>query len=262
MEFKILGPIKNLAEEQPELFRTLTLNSDDVTLIINSPGGLVFEGLTLVNDIKGCNRTVTAKINVIAASVAAYIALACDHVEMTKRDILMLHSCSCAVDGNKKQLQETIQQMEAVDKVLFGIAGEHCKNAADFAALQQKMNDGQDVWLTGEEAAELFDNVSLVEPEKPSSIAATCDLAALIIKAKQNEKAPEEEEEKPKKPEESEDTPESDDDLPEDEEDKKPEDNPEAEEKDEGDEEDEGEEEEYKVSESLSALLAYCDKLE
>lgn len=256
MEFKILGPIKNLAEEQPELFRTLTLNSDDVTLIINSPGGLVFEGLTLVNDIKGCNRTVTAKINVIAASVAAYIALACDHVEMTKRDILMLHSCSCAVDGNKKQLQETIEQMEAVDKVLFAIASEHCKNAADFAALHQKMNDGQDVWLTGEEAAEIFDNVFLVEPEKQTSIAATCDLAALILKAQQNEKAPEEEEEKPEETEE--DTPESDKKLPEEaEEDKNPEDNPEAGENDEGDEE-----EEYKVSESLTALLAYCDKLE
>lgn len=255
MEFQILGPIKNLAEEQPELFRTLTLNSDDVTLIINSPGGLVFEGLTLVNDIKGCNRTVTAKINVIAASVAAYIALACDHVEMTKRDILMLHSCSCAVDGNKKQLQETIEQMEAVDKVLFAIASEHCKNAADFAALQQKMNDGQDVWLTGEEAAELFDNVSLVEPEKTSSIAATCDLAALVLRAEQVEAPEDEDEENPEKPKDptaEEENPESDEKLPEEAEEDEGEEEPEADE----------EKEEYKVSESLAALLAYCDKLE
>lgn len=261
MEFQILGPIKNLAEEQPELFRTLTLNSDDVTLIINSPGGLVFEGLTLVNDIKGCNRTVTAKINVIAASVAAYIALACDHVEMTKRDILMLHSCSCAVDGNKKQLQETIEQMEAVDKVLFAIASEHCKNAADFAALQQKMNDGQDVWLTGEEAAELFDNVSLVEPEKTSSIAATCDLAALVLRAEQEEAPEDEDEENPEKakdPTAEEENPESDEKLPEEAEEDEGEEEDNPEEEPEADEE----KEEYKVSESLAALLAYCDKLE
>lgn len=123
------------------------------------------------------------------------------------------------------------------------------------------MNDGQDVWLTGEEAADIFDNVAIVDPAKPDGIAATCDLASLVLRAEQEEAPEDEDEENPEKskdPTAEEENPESDEKLPE-----------EAEE-DEGEEEDDPEEEpdadeekeEYKVSESLAALLAYCDKLE
>lgn len=251
MKFQILGPIENLAEGQPELFKTLKLNSDDIILDINSPGGMVMEGLDLVNAIKGCSKTVTAKVNVMAASIAAYIALACDKVEMTHRDILMLHSCSTTAAGNKQELKETIAQMEAVDKVLFGIAAEHCKNAVDFAAMQQKMDRGQDVWLTGEEAANLFDNVFLMNEGKPTDLAASCDLAGLVLKAQKAEEiekqdnSPEEKLEEPGD-EEREDSEEQE--SQETEEDKEPEGNKE-------------ESEPYAISDSLKNLLAFADKL-
>lgn len=62
MDLKINGAIK-AAEE---VVKSLNEATEDVTLVINSPGGSVLEGLQVVNAIRNCKQKVTAKVEVMA----------------------------------------------------------------------------------------------------------------------------------------------------------------------------------------------------
>lgn len=156
--------------------------TEDVTLVINSPGGDVFEGLQMRNAIENCPYKVTAKVEVMAASIAAIIALACDRVVIGKNDIMMLHNSWTFASGNKEELQSCIDAMKTIDTVLHNIINEHCKDKE----LLNKINEG-DVWLVGEEVASKFDHVELVEVGTQNRMAACASLAKLVLLAKESE---------------------------------------------------------------------------
>ena len=159
----------------------ITNAQEDVELVINSPGGDVFAGFQLVNAISKCPHKVTARIEVMAASIAAIIALACDEVSISKNDLMMLHNCWTLSVGNKEQLQQDIEMMAAVDKVLHNIISEHCKDEN----INEKIDAG-DVWLVGEEVVEMFDHVELRE-ENEVQLAAGASLAKLVLMARETE---------------------------------------------------------------------------
>lgn len=169
-----------------ELVKLINEAQEDVDLIVNSPGGDVFEGLQVVNAIQNCPHNVTAHVEVISASIAAVITLACDKVTIRKDDLFLLHNCWTWAVGNKEELQEQIEVMEKIDTVLHDIISEHCK---DPEAVTEKMNDG-DYWLLGDEVAELFDNCELIEkPSKQNSIAAYGGFGKLVNMARKAEEA-------------------------------------------------------------------------
>ena len=95
----------------------ITNAQEDVELVVNSPGGDVFAGFQLVNAISKCQHKVTAHIEVLAASIAAIIALACDKVVIGKNDILMLHNCWTITAGNKEQLHLSIGRASCRERV-------------------------------------------------------------------------------------------------------------------------------------------------
>ena len=159
----------------------ITNAQEDVELVVNSPGGDVFAGFQLVNAISKCQHKVTAHIEVMAASIAAIIALACDKVVIGKNDILMLHNCWTITAGNKEQLQQDIEMMAAVDKVIHNIVEEHCYDDT----MTERINAG-DVWLVGEEVVEMFDHVELRD-ENEAKLAAGASLAKLVLLAREAE---------------------------------------------------------------------------
>lgn len=177
MRCAITGDVVDLND----VCKQITDAQEDVELVINSPGGDVFAGFQLVNAISKCPYKVTARIEVMAASIAAIIALACDEVSISKNDLMMLHNCWTFSVGNKEQLQQDIEMMAAVDKVLHNIISEHCKDEN----INEKIDAG-DVWLVGEEVVEMFDHVELRE-ENEVSLAAGASLAKLVLMARETE---------------------------------------------------------------------------
>ena len=159
----------------------ITNAQEDVELVVNSPGGDVFAGFQLVNAISKCQHKVTAHIEVLAASIAAIIALACDKVVIGKNDILMLHNCWTITAGNKEQLQQDIDMMAAVDKVIHNIVEEHCYDDT----MTERINAG-DVWLVGEEVVDMFDHVE-IRDENEAKLAAGASLAKLVLLAREAE---------------------------------------------------------------------------
>lgn len=253
MEIRITGEI-NDTESIVKLIESAVA---DVDLYINSPGGDVFAGLNVVNAIQKSKVQVTAHVEVMAASIAGVIALACDKIEIDKNSLIMLHNCWTISSGNKKALEQDIKAMEAIDNILHNIISE---NSTDETLIAQ-IEEG-DVWLTGEEVAEIFTNAELIEIKKDYALCAYSSLANLV---KENKKLKAEKEETKKETEEQteeqKDDPE-DKEKEEEEQEGKPEeskDEPEEEEEKEREEETEEQEEEkkedYQVSDKLKDLL-------
>ncbi len=249
MELRITGEIIN-TEETVKAIQTAT---EDIDLYINSLGGGVFAGLNVVNAIQKSKVQVTAHVEVIAASIAGVIALACDKIEIDKNSLVMLHNCWTESSGDKKALEQDIKAMEAIDNILHNIISE---NSTDDTLIAQ-IEEG-DVWLTGEEVAEIFTNAELVDLKKDYAL---CAYSSLVNLVKENKKLKSEQEEKEEPEEEQKDNPEEKDEEKEPEqEDKeeaqegKPEEETEEKPKQEETEE-EKKKEDYKVSDKLKDLL-------
>lgn len=240
MEIRITGEIF----DTKDTVKAIQTATEDIDLYINSPGGDVFAGLNVVNAIQKSKVQVTAHVEVMAASIAGVIALACDKIEIDKNSLVMLHNCWTVSSGNKKALEQDIKAMEAIDNILHNIITE---NSTDNTLISQ-IEEG-DVWLTGEEVAEIFTNAELIEIKKDYALCAYSSLVNLVKENKKLKAEQEEPEEKPKAKDEEEKKP--------DEEKEEEEQEPEQEETEEQQEEQEEEKkkEDYKVSDKLKDLL-------
>ena len=155
--------------------------TEDYSLDINSPGGDVFSGLAIVNAIQNSEHKATANVHVMAASIAAIIALACDEVVVDENSVIMLHNCWTTADGNKEELQNAVEAMKRVDAIQRNILGAHCRDMDKVSAAM----DAGDFWMTSDEAAEYFDNVVVKKVERPEgSLAAVGSLYDLVIKSR------------------------------------------------------------------------------
>lgn len=238
MEIKLTGEIFD-TEETVKAIQTAT---EDIDLYINSPGGDVFAGLNVVNAIQKSKVQVTAHVEVMAASIAGVIALACDKIEIDKNSLIMLHNCWTISSGNKKTLEQDIKAMEAIDNILHNIISE---NSTDETLIAQ-IEEG-DVWLTGEEVAEIFTNAELVDLKKDYAL---CAYSSLVNLVKENKKLKAEKEETEKETEEQ--TEEQKDDPEEKDKEKEEE---ETEEPEQEETEEEKKKEDYQVSDKLKDLL-------
>lgn len=155
--------------------------AEDYSLDINSLGGDVFAGLAIVNAIQNNEHKATANIHVTAGSIAAIIALACDEVVVDENSVIVLHNCWTVADGNKEELQNTVEAMKRVDAIQRNILAAHCRDIDKVSAAM----DAGDFWMTADEAAEYFDNVVVKKVERPEgSLTAVVSLYDLVIKSR------------------------------------------------------------------------------
>lgn len=92
------------------------INSNNITLHINSPGGDVFDARAIATAIKAHSANVTAKIDGLAASAATYIALAADKVEIADGAFFMIHKGWTFTMGNADDLRGTAELLDKVDE--------------------------------------------------------------------------------------------------------------------------------------------------
>lgn len=171
MKLAITGTI-DYAEE---ILAAITNANEDIDLIIDSPGGSAMAGLEIAHCIAKTQHKVTAHVQCLAASAAAIIALSCDSVEIDKNSLMMLHNCWTITMGNKDQLRNDADGMEAIDKVMHNIIDEHCKDDTLLSRI-----DAGDLYLTGEEVASSFDHVTLVDIPPKEGLSAVASLVDVI----------------------------------------------------------------------------------
>lgn len=97
------------------------IGNNDVVVNINSPGGNMFEGLAIYNQLRAHSGKVTVNVLGIAASAASIIAMAGDEIQMGRGAFLMIHNCWGVCVGNRHDLAKLAQDMEPFDKSMCDI---------------------------------------------------------------------------------------------------------------------------------------------
>lgn len=103
--------IQNQIKEYPE--------AENIYVHINSPGGGVYTGWTVGNILSMQSKPTIALIEGFCASIATYIALSCDRVEMADTAQFMIHNASMYLGGDKNQFKEAVRQLDKIDQDLI-----------------------------------------------------------------------------------------------------------------------------------------------
>lgn len=88
---------------------------------INSPGGDVFEGIAIYNQLRKHKAKVTVEVVGLAASAASIIAMAGDEIRMDLGSFLMVHNAWGIVMGNRHDLTDAADLLGSIDAALVDI---------------------------------------------------------------------------------------------------------------------------------------------
>lgn len=138
-----------------------------ITVRINSPGGDVFHGYAIYNQLMARTSPVNIVIDGLAASAASFIAMAGDTIAMAETSMLMIHNAWGIVVGDRNDMLETAAVMEKIDGQLAAIyASKSSKPVGDVSAMMDS-----ETWFTSNEAktAGLCDEVLTKPPAQTAS---------------------------------------------------------------------------------------------
>lgn len=87
----------------------LPSTNEPITIKIHSEGGSVFEGFAIYDALSAYQGQKTAIIESSAFSIASFIPMACDQVEITPNGYMMLHNPYVAIEGDDEELSKQSQ---------------------------------------------------------------------------------------------------------------------------------------------------------
>ncbi|MGM0807536.1 MAG: head maturation protease, ClpP-related [Bacillota bacterium] len=140
------------------------VESETITIRLNSPGGDAFDGIAIYNQLKNHKAKVIGYIDGLAASAASIIAMACDELIMNTGSMMMIHEASTFTWGTKADIKKTLNALEGVDKSIAEIyMTKYNGEREDLNALVEG-----ETWFTASEAVEvgLANKVNVVEDPK------------------------------------------------------------------------------------------------
>ena len=141
------------------------VQSKELNVEINSPGGDVFAALAMYNGLKASGKTVNVMIMGVAASSASLIAMAGDKIVMPKNTFMMIHNPWSFAQGNADELRETADTLEK-------IGGSLKATYAARTGMDEKELDAMlatDTWMTADEALEKGFATEVVEEVKANA---------------------------------------------------------------------------------------------
>ena len=126
---------------------------ETINLYVNSPGGSVFEGVTIHNMLKRHNAKVIAYVDALAASIASVIIMAADEIIMPSNSMLMIHNPWTFAIGNSVELRK---QADDLDRIGESAIQSYLNKAGDKLE-ESKLIELLDAetWLSAQEAHEL-----------------------------------------------------------------------------------------------------------
>jgi ATP-dependent Clp protease protease subunit len=126
------------AEEFAKEIAALDVKNLDVYL--NSPGGLVFEGVAIYNALARHSANVVVHVEGIAASIASVIAMAGDEIRIAEGSRFMIHDPWTIVMGSADDLRAEADVLEGLKSDLVDI----------YAARTEQSRDDLSDWMTVE----------------------------------------------------------------------------------------------------------------
>jgi ATP-dependent Clp protease protease subunit len=136
---------KDIAEKLDELKGVSALD-----IYINSPGGSVFEGISILSMLERFPASKTVYVDGIAASIASVIAMAADRVVMHRSATMMIHDPYSLAVGNAEELRK---EADVLDKVAENIVAAYQKRTGKGPSDLRKMMRAE-TWMTAQEAVD------------------------------------------------------------------------------------------------------------
>ena len=107
-----------------EFARALDSLPDDTTEIrlhINSPGGEVYEGLAILNQLRNHKARVVAVIDGLAASAASFLAAGADEVVMGRNTQLMIHDAWGLCVGPAVDMRDMADRLDQISNNIASV---------------------------------------------------------------------------------------------------------------------------------------------
>jgi len=150
----VAGPVDDRMSTvvQAQLMFLDSTDKTDITMHIDSPGGSVKSGLSMVDVMEYISCDIRTVNTGMAASMGSVLLGA---GTKGKRSSLrfsktMLHQTSGGAGGNIQDARINMIEWEKTNKILFDLLGSYCNKSAE-----QVMQDAtRDLWLSAEEALE------------------------------------------------------------------------------------------------------------
>ncbi len=159
----------------------------DVLVHLNSPGGMVTEGLAIHSAFKQYAGNVTMRVEGLAASAASFVMLAGNEVLIDENALVMVHDAWDITMGPAVEHRRTA---DLLDKISDNIAGMYAaKSGGDASAWRTTMTENGDLgtWYVGQEAVDagLVDRVAGDVPaESEAAASARRDWGGLFASPK------------------------------------------------------------------------------
>lgn len=126
----------------------------EATIRINSPGGNVFAGWSMIAAIKEFTGKLTIKVDGVAASMAAYIVLFAENVECVDVSRFMLHPARGYVKDDADQLLLDSVNKELMAKMKKKFNAETFESVTGHT-IEDMFKDNLDIWLNAKQAKKL-----------------------------------------------------------------------------------------------------------
>jgi len=147
---------------------------ESLNIYINSPGGDVFEGNTIMNMLKRKKCTKNVYVDGLAASIASVIAMAGDKIIMPSNAMMMIHNAWTYAAGNSNELRKLADDLDKVNASIRQTYLDKAGDKLDEETIISLMDN--ETWLT---AQECFDYGLCDVVGEDKSIAAKFDLNLL-----------------------------------------------------------------------------------
>jgi len=150
----VAGPVDDNMSTivQAQLMFLDSSDKSDITMHIDSPGGSVKSGLSMVDVMEYISCDIRTVNTGMAASMGSVLLGA---GTKGKRSSLrfsktMLHQTSGGAGGNIQDARINMIEWEKTNKILFELLGSYCNKSAE----QVMLDATRDLWLSAEEALE------------------------------------------------------------------------------------------------------------
>ncbi len=146
------------------------LKSDKINLHINSPGGFVYDGLTIYNGLNLIDKFIFVYIDGIAASMASVVAMAGDKIIMPVNADYMLHDPWTCMCGTADDLEKEAKELRRLKDSIIGIYMARTRLSKDELFDLMK----EESWISGTDALEMGLADEIIENKK--AVASIFDL--------------------------------------------------------------------------------------
>jgi ATP-dependent Clp protease protease subunit len=148
----VAGPVDDRMSTvvQAQLMFLDNTDKTDITIHIDSPGGSVKSGLSMVDVMEYISCDIRTVNTGMAASMGSVLLGAGTKGKRSslKFSKTMLHQSSGGAGGNIQDARVSFKEWEKINDTLFDLLGEYCGKTAE----QVKLDATRDLWLDSEEA--------------------------------------------------------------------------------------------------------------